>query len=102
MSLRKSLGYSPIGEIGGTKSSTNFSFIADRSERLPARTPLVRETEIPAVPVQQQLPKPGGKKVASYYLSKDLIKRLKNRADFYGESYSSVVEIAIERYLERG
>lgn len=103
MSLRKSLGYSPIGEIGGTKSSNNFSFIADRSESFPAEEPLVVEREIPETSekseqeVQEVREK---KKVASYYLSVSLVKKLKQYSDYHGESYSAVVETAIQTFID--
>lgn len=101
MSLRKSLGYSPIGEIGGTKSSNNFSFISDRSESFPAEKPQVVEREIPKkVENRRELKKEKEKKkVASYYLSVSLINKLKSFSDARGESYSSVVDKAITTYL---
>lgn len=85
MGLRKSLGHSPIGFSMVGKS--NFDFIPDRS-------PVTAQNSHQADNKTE-----ADKKIASYYLEKPVIKRLKQYCDEHKKPYSHTVNRAIDHYL---
>ena len=86
MSLRKSLGHSPIGfsMIG----ESNFDFIPDRNP-VSSRNNSHHDNQDPPA-----------KKIVSYYLEKPLIERLKQYCDENNKPYSHTASEAIEHYLK--
>lgn len=118
MGIKKSLGYSPLGEPKSDDSE--FDFVADRkppgaknvtsifkdadrasgmrlassfSEKVIEKAKKEADAEAKA---EQERPE---KKVASYYLEKETLIRLKQYADDHKVSYSSIVEQAIQKHL---
>lgn len=117
MGIKSSLGYSPLGEPKSDDSQ--FDFVADRkppgAEKV---TSIFKDTddsrgmwlatsfsekvikkakeEESNAETEENRPE---KKVASYYLEKETLKKLKLYADQHEVSYSSVVEEAIRMHL---
>lgn len=118
MGIKKSLGYSPLGEPKSDDSQ--FDFVADRkppgaknvtslfkdaeraggmrlassfSEKMIKKA---QEAENAKAEAEEDRPE---KKVASYYLEKETLKNLKKYADEHKVSYSSIVEMAIRNHL---
>ena len=118
MGIKKSLGYSPLGEPKSDDSQ--FDFVADRkppgaknvtsifkdadragcmrlassfSEKVIKKAQEEADAKAEAVEDRPE------KKVASYYLEKDTLARLRSYADKHEVSYSSIVETAIRRHL---
>lgn len=116
MGIKKSMGYSPLGEP--RTENSRFNFVADRkpagadkvtsifkdaersggmklassfSDKVKRKAAIEAEAE-----AEEQRPE---KKVASYYLEKGTLKKLKQWADMHKVSYSSVVEQAIQNHL---
>lgn len=114
MGIKKSLGYSPLGEP--RTENSQFNFVADRkpagadkvtsifkdakrsggmklassfSDKMKRKAEIEAETE-------EYRPE---KKVASYYLEIETLHKLKQWADMHKVSYSSVVEMAIQNHL---
>lgn len=117
MGIKKSLGYSPLGEPKSDESQ--FNFVADRnppgaknvtsifkhadtsgSMRLASSfsEKVIKKAEEAEKRAESEQNRPE-KKVASYYLEKDTLGRLKQFADQREVSYSSVVEKAIQDHL---
>lgn len=113
MGIKKSLGYSPLGGPRGDESE--FDFVADRKPAGAENvTSIFKEADRSnglklassfaekvknQVEQKQEEDRPE-KKVASYYLEKETIIRLKKWADSFGVSYSSIVERAIQKHLD--
>lgn len=96
MSGNKSLGSSPIGHTG--RRNETFGFIPDlgvssgnRSERKSESAATDADTE----------KKEAEKKVVSYYLEVELVKRVKNIADERGLYYSTIVSKALSNWIDR-
>lgn len=113
MGIKKSLGYSPLG--GPRSDESEFDFVADRKPAGAENvTSIFKEADRSnglklassfAEKMKKQVePKPDEnrteKKVASYYLEKETIVRLKKWADTFEVSYSSIVEHAIQKHLD--
>lgn len=113
MGIKKSLGYSPLG--GPRSDESEFDFVADRkpagaenvtsifkeaerSNGLKLASSFAEKVKTQAEHKQEE-DRPE-KKVASYYLEKETIVRLKKCADNSGVSYSSIVEHAIKKHLD--
>jgi hypothetical protein len=110
MGLKKSLGYSPLGEPKSDDSQ--FNFVADRKPAGAENvTSIFKEADRSggmklASSFSEKVMKKAEedecrpeKKVASYYLEKETLKRLKLWAENQNVSYSSVVEQAIQKHL---
>lgn len=118
MGIKKSLGYSPLGEP--KTDDSQFDFVADRKPPGAKKvSPIFRDAERAggmrlASSFSEKMIKKAQeaedakaetaedrpeKKVASYYLEKDTLKRLKKYADEHKVSYSSIVELAIQNHL---
>ena len=118
MGIKKSLGYSPLGEPKSDDSQ--FDFVADRkppgaenvtsifkdadraggmrlassfSEKMIKKAQEAADAKAEAVGDRPE------KKVASYYLEKDTLAQLKQYAKEHNVSYSSIVEQAIQNHL---
>lgn len=114
MGIKKSLGYSPLGEP--KTENSQFNFVADRKPAGANKvTSIFKDAERSggmmlassfsdkmkrkaAIEAESEEDRPE-KKVASYYLEKDTLKKLKQWADIHKVSYSSVVEQAIQNHL---
>ncbi len=117
MGIKKSLGYSPLGEPKGDDSQ--FNFVADRKPAGAGNITSIFKDADPSGGMrlassfsEKMLKKaeeaekraeaeknPPEKKVASYYLEKDTLNQLRSYADKHDVSYSSVVEMAIRKHL---
>jgi len=117
MGIKKSLGYSPLGEPGGDDSQ--FNFVADRKPAGAVNvTSIFKDADTSGgmhlassfsekvIKKAEEAEKRAGaekdppeKKVASYYLEKETLSRLRSYADKHEVSYSSIVETAIRRHL---
>lgn len=114
MGIRKSLGYSPLGEPESDESQ--FNFVADRKPAGAANvTSLFKDAEengsnmklassfsekVIKRAAQEEAQDRPEKKVASYYLELETVKRLKLWAEKKKVSYSSVVEEALQLHLK--
>lgn len=113
MGIRKSLGYSPLGEPESDESQ--FNFVADRKPAGAAKvTSIFKDAETDsnmtlATSFSEKVIKNASeeeaqhrpeKKVASYYLELDTVKRLKSWANKKKVSYSSIVEQALQKHLK--
>lgn len=112
MGIKKSLGYSPLGEPKSDDSQ--FNFVADRKPAGAEKvTSIFTDAERSGgmklassfsekvkrtAEIEDEDDRPE-KKVASYYLEKETLNKLKQWADKYKISYSSVVEQAIKSHL---
>lgn len=117
MGITKSLGYSPLGEPKSDDSQ--FDFVADRNPpgakkvtsifkdadssggmRLASSfsEKVIKKAEEAEKSAKDHQDRPE-KKIASYYLEKEMLVRLKSYADEKNISYSSVVEQAIRKFL---
>jgi|AntRauTorcE11898_2_1112593.scaffolds.fasta_scaffold09830_2 hypothetical protein len=110
MGIKKSLGYSPLGEPKSDDSQ--FNFVADRKPAGAENVSSVfkeadrsgcmklassfSEKVIKKAEEDENRPK---KKVASYYLEIETLQRLKLWAEKHEVSYSSVVEESIRKHL---
>jgi predicted HicB family RNase H-like nuclease len=111
MGLKKSLGYSPLGEPKSDDSQ--FNFVADRkpagaenvtsifkeADDRPGGMKLANSFSEKVMSKAEENERRPEKKVASYYLEKETLKRLKLWAENQNVSYSSVVEQAIQKHL---
>ncbi len=118
MGIKKSLGYSPLGEPRSDDSQ--FNFVADRkpagSENVTSifkdadtsggmklassfSEKVIKRAEAEAKNESKAEADRPEKKVASYYLEKETLNKLKQWADIHNVSYSSVVEQAIQNHL---
>lgn len=112
MGIKKSLGYSPLSEPrsdesefdfvadrkpAGAKNVTSIFKEADRSNGLKLASSFAEKVKNQGEKKQEK-DRPE-KKVASYYLEKETIIRLKKCADKFEVSYSSIVEHAIQKHL---
>jgi hypothetical protein len=109
MSKKKSLGSSPIGysALGAERSSFHFipkTRISQNKENEPALAVKedegqIRNTSRTGSSMSEEMETPE-KKITSYYLEVELIHRLKIMADEKGQYYSSLVNEAIEYWVE--
>lgn len=112
MGIKKSLGYSPLG--GPRSDESEFDFVADRKPAGAENvTSIFKEADRSnglklASSFSEKMKKKAEaeleedrpeKKVASYYLEKETLHKLKQWADMNNVSYSSVVEVAIQNHL---
>ena len=113
MGIRRSLGYSPLGEPESDESQ--FNFVADRKPAGAANVTSIfkdADTEgsmalatsfsekVIKQAAEEEAEQRPEKKVASYYLELETVKRLKSWADKKKVSYSSVVEQALQSHLK--
>ena len=118
MGIKKSLGYSPLGEP--KIDDSQFDFVADRkppgaenvtsifkdadsaggmrlassfSEKMIKKAQEAADAKAEAVEDRPE------KKVASYYLKKETLIQLKRYANHHNVTYSSIVEQAIQNHL---
>lgn len=100
MNKKKSLGSSPIGY--SSLGSTSYHFIRDlgRSNKDDTQTGVAAASNGGGSYSGLGGDDQAEKKIVSYYLEIELIKRLKLLADEQGTYYSSVVSEALEAWVE--